>query len=418
MAKTSKGGTSAEDKTASDQAEVTEVSAAENDPVIEAEAVDDTAPEPAAESDDDRADLDDAPVELNDDADAPLDDAPAQDDALTTEPTPLAPVEQTVVRKGGTGSMLLGGVLAAGLGYGVNEYTRPGVDLDPTEAKITAQAEQIAQLQERLIALSEGPDLSGIEQAVANGSDQIAALASKTAQTETALTGLAERVTSVELRGQNGDADATAIAAYARELNELRDQVTTAAQGTQERIAKLEADADAARTAVDDARSLAEARSALSQVETALAEGGGFADAIAPLSQLVDVPEALRSVADGGVVTLRALQSDLPGVARGALTAARDAGEDGDTSGGSFGSFLRNQLNVRSTTAQDGDSANAVLSRVEDAVKRGDLQTALTEADTLPASARGAMQGWLDAAGARAGAVAATHAISQTLTQK
>jgi hypothetical protein len=50
-------------------------------------------------------------------------------------------------------------------------------------------------------------------------------------------------------------------------------------------------------------------------------------------------------------------------------------------------------------------SPDAVLSRMEDRLRRDDLDGALAEADQLPSEAAAAMRGWLDAARLRAGAV-------------
>ena len=99
-----------------------------------------------------------------------------------------------------------------------------------------------------------------------------------------------------------------------------------------------------------------------------------------------------------------------------ALQAAR-AGEDGTISGG-LGGFLRSQLGARSVAPREGDDPDAVLSRAEAALKAGELQTALTEIETLPEEAKAAMSDWITSARMRAQAQSAVNALSQELNTK
>jgi hypothetical protein len=77
--------------------------------------------------------------------------------------------------------------------------------------------------------------------------------------------------------------------------------------------------------------------------------------------------------------------------------------------------FVERQLGARSVVPRDGDSADAVLSRVEAAVSAGRLNEALTELEALPDSARAALADWEAAAKARAAALSAAEALAQSL---
>lgn len=346
---------------------------------------------------------------------------------------------------GGILPSLLGGVAAAAIGFGAGYLlTRDaGFDSAPLEAKLTEQSEQIGALQSRIAALSEGPDLSALEQEISDShqgaAESIAALSEETRAQAEELTALDERLTSVELRGQGGVADETTLSAYERELVELRDQMsaqseelTAAAEDASSRLEALEADAaevrdvstrlreeaETARTAAEEARAMAEARTALSAVETALMQGRPYQDALLPLAEMVDVPEVLSAPAGAGVATEADLREQFSVAARDALAEARATGESGEEGGGKLGAFFRSQFQVRSTTARDGASADAILSRAEAALKSGDLNGALTEIDTLPEAAKAPLADWADAARTRADAVEAASGISTTLTEK
>lgn len=367
-------------------------------------------------------------------------------DTAQSAPEPQIAAQGSAERSGSSiWPALLGGVVAAAIGFGAGYLlTRDaGFDPAPLEAKLAEQSEQIDALQSRIAALSEGPDLSALEQAISDSdqvaTDAIAALSEDTMAQAAELTALDERLTSVELRGQGGIADETALSAYERELVKLRDQMsaqseelTAAAEDASSRLEALEADAaevrdvstrlreeaETARNAAEEARIMAEARTALSVVEAALMQGRRYQDALSPLAEVVDVPQALSAPAGAGVTTEADLREQFSAAAREALAEARATGESGEEGGGKLGAFFRSQFQVRSTTAREGGSADAVLSRAEAALKSGDLNGALTEIETLPDAAKSPLADWVDAARTRADAVEAASAISTTLTEK
>jgi len=230
------------------------------------------------------------------------------------------------------------------------------------------------------------------------------------------LKSLQEMLGSVAAEGGAISADtAASIAAYRTRIDALQAQVneTTARQG-ELTSAVAEAQTTASQQ-VEEAHALVEEASesamssqnqtalatALTEVQTALQTGAGYAASLSTISDLTGkpVPEALLSSV-GGIETLESLEAAFPLVAHAAIRADVAAGEnDGGLSG--LGSFLRSQVATRSLTPQEGSSANAVLSRLEAALKLDDMDGVLTEAEDLPEAAAAEMVGWLAEANTR-----------------
>ena len=70
---------------------------------------------------------------------------------------------------------------------------------------------------------------------------------------------------------------------------------------------------------------------------------------------------------------------------------------------------------MRSLTPQEGDSADAILSRAEAALTAADLSTAMAELSSLPEAAAGAIAPWLGDAAKRADALTALDALRQSV---
>ena len=99
------------------------------------------------------------------------------------------------------------------------------------------------------------------------------------------------------------------------------------------------------------------------------------------------------------------------GSARDALDAARAADDTG-----SVGAFFERRFGGRSIVPREGADPDAVLSRVEAAVRTGDLGTALSESEGLPEEAQSALGPWLEQAQQRHDAVQAADALAQRLS--
>lgn len=370
--------------------------------------------------------------------DAVKDDTPAPEKATDAseetpveepkaeEPAPEAPKDEPVAqekpaepyreppRQSVFIPMVLGGLFAGAIGYGVaylqyadqGPQTAPEV-LDRLSALESAEAPDVdlTPVTEQLDSLAQSQD-----EAVARLDSEIAALG--------------ERMTTVEKQPSgDGTLQEAAIAAYERDIEELRGQIAdqqTALQDMAENaVAQLEATRAEAvsieQSAVQAARD-ATARASLARVQGALETGGPLGAIIADLEDALGspAPDALTAAPDG-VPTLASLQADYPAASRAALKAARSEGESGEATGG-FSAFLRNQLDVRSTTPQEGNSVDAILSRAEAALREGRLNDTLAEVATLPEVARAAMGDWIAAAETRAAAVDAADALATTLT--
>ena len=193
-------------------------------------------------------------------------------------------------------------------------------------------------------------------------------------------------------------------------LAELRD--TSSKQ--QAEIDTLLDDARAIRVETEAAANAALQRAALAKVMSAVDTGSPFATALGDLEQAgaTDVPDALKSAADAGVAPLAVLQESFPDAARTALAAARNDSKDSSGLGG----FLQRQLGTRSVSPREGSDADAVLSRMDAAMRAGDLENTLVEVDQLPEPAREAMAAWLEQAQMRSDAVSAANTLADRLS--
>ncbi len=367
---------------------------------------------------------------------------PEADPAVTVlsgddTPTAAAPepriVEKTVVeRRGGFVPMLLGGVIAAGIGFAAGSFVGFGVDEeeDPfvaeTQSALQAQGDRIATLDASLSDLDSrvsaaesavgdldtaplSTAISGLQDSVANGETGLTDLGS-------ALTALDERLTALEKAPVADTVSPEAIAAYERELENLRSEIaqqSAAIAAEREEIEALAREAMEAEAQADAKAILAESRAALAELTARAQDGRPFTDPLAVLQEnAVAVPDALVASAETSVPTVTALAESFPEPARAALRAARAADTE---AGGGIGGFLQSQLGARSVTPREGDHPDAVLSRAEAAVKAGDIATALTELEALPPEAQAELADWTEQATLRRDALDAASALGKDL---
>jgi len=351
---------------------------------------------------------------------------PAEEETVAPE-APEAPVPPEPAPKSGGGflPLLLGGVLAGGIGFGAAFFLPPrgGAD-DQITAALSAQDQRLTALADSLEKLS----------GAVSAQDPSAEIAAQLAKTEDALTGrfdglegnigglagrldqIDARLTEVEKRPIAEAADTSgAIAAYERELERMRDELATQRQQNEEMTASVTAVADKAKAEIAAASTRAqelETRAAMMRVMAALESGGSFASALPQIG--AEVPAALSDVAGTGVATLTDLQRSFPDAARAGLSASlRET--TGKAPADRLENFLRSQLGVRSLSPREGDDPDAVLSRAEAALGEGRLADALAELQALPESGRAAMADWTKAAQARLDAVAAAEALAASL---
>jgi hypothetical protein len=342
-------------------------------------------------------------------------------------------IRETVVeKKAGFVPMALGGVVAAALGFGVATFMGGSLPFgqtsnpfeEQTQAALAAQGDEIATLGERVAQANKALeilDLAPLSNAVAGLEDQLAAQQADLTDLGNSIAAFESRLTATEKQPLAGAVGPEAIAAYERELEELRRSIADQQSAMDTQRAEIEAMAATARAA----EASAEEKSALSASRTALAEltalaqdGKPFA---APLAVLqangVAVPAALSAVAADGVATLPALVADFPPLAREALGIARRAAKP-ENGGVGLTSFFQNQLGARSVTPREGDDPDAVLSRAEAAAKVGELAIVLTEISALPEASQAVLTDWAARVAERRDALAAAAELAQELNKQ
>ncbi len=349
-----------------------------------------------------------------------------------TEPKPTEPQvirETTVERKGGFFPMVLGGVVAAGLGYGVAAYLSQELWPFETAAESTFEEDVRGQLSEldgtlsdlgsRVQSLEEAEpptvDLSPIEDQIATVESSMSDVSTRLEEFGGRIDDLSGRVDTLERQPMEQAVSPEAIAAYERALAELRTEV----EAQRAEVAQMAQEAVTAEQNAEEQAALAAARSAMSEITSAMESGEGYADAVSVLSSNgVDVPPALADNANNGVPTLGSLIESFPEASRAALSEARSTAMDGSDGVGRVASFFADQLGARSVAPRDGDDPDAILSRAEALVRSGDIAAALDELAGLPDVAQAALTDWQARAETRLEAKTAADDLVQRLLQE
>lgn len=324
-------------------------------------------------------------------AEAMVDDGDAPTTSVSNEP-----------KKSTTLPLIFGGVLAVIIGFAVarsdviDNFLPPSWRLDAGEVslqnQITSSQSEIETLNEKVAAIS-----SELANASTPTQDVVDALTSQ-------IDILVDRLEAIEERPittGNIGADLSGDFATLRGVAEKQ----------QAEIDALLADARLEKQTLQDAASNTLARAAATRIAAAIESGAPFAAALGDLEAtgMSEIPEALRTAATDGVITLASLQDAAPDASRAALAASPTDANAG------FGGFLKRQLGARSVAPREGNDPDAILSRVEGAVHQGHLTDALAEAKTLPQEAKSAMSDWLDSIAIRLAVTSASEALMQRL---
>ena len=377
-------------------------------------------------------------------ADAPSDaetkpDA-IEDATLIAEPIAAAPPSPPAPQKrAGIVPLVLGGLVAAGIGYGaaymglLPSGQGGGTAAPALAAALAEQGAALSALQDQIAALgSAAPQTTPPAEAAIDLSpviDQIAALSGRIDASTDGIATLAARVGALENRPVfTGNADEDLLAAQqaadarAAELAAERDAIAAEAAALQEAAATQAAEAEAtalqaiaaAEAAAAAALARAAAEAALGQVQAAVASGAAFAAPLATVAATVEIPDALQAVAEAGVPTQDALTRGFAPLARAALPVALQE-TAGESMGDRLGAFVMGQIGGRAVAPRDGDDPDAVLSRVGAAVAGGDLEAALAEIAALPQGARDVLAPWVADVEARRAAEAGLAALTAAL---
>ncbi len=331
------------------------------------------------------------------------------------EPLQASPdiVRETVVeRKGGFIPMVLGGVLAAGVGVVSSPYIFPdGLPFGTASTqKIDLQSEltlQSGRIDDLTKALEAQPDVDTgpLDAAVAAAGDLQAQIGAVVETVEA----LDARVASLEEQPSGDGSDVSA--AMESELKDLR-----AALDLQKgELAQMIEEAQNTKQSAEETARQTLARAAVTRILVALESGAPFEDALADVQANSDVtvPNALAQTAVEGVPTLALLSETYPDAARAALAAVRS-----EETGGGVASFLAKQLGARSVAPREGDDPDAILSRVGAAVEEGRISDALAEADTLPEGAKAPLADWVAQANLRLTAAREAEALANSLNSQ
>ena len=337
----------------------------------------------------------------------------------TSAPTKGEPERQ----RSGFFTLLLGGLLAGLIGYGVAylQHVEMAADATPaadTDDRVTALASQVEALEAQIADLPVAPIADDADQSATVGVlDELQTdVADLRAQLTDDVAALRERIEAAPTPVVNNEeAQSAAVAQLSAQIADQQARLQDLTAEAEAQLAETRAEAEAIRAgAVETARD-ATARTALANVQDALGTGAPMTAALADLGDSLSepVPEALTAVEDGAS-TLATLQDSFGEYARAANAEARAAGDAGEDAG-RFTAFVRSQLDVRSTAPREGNSVDAILSRAEAALRAGRLNDTLAEIATLPESARAAMSDWTAAAEARAAALDAADTLATSL---
>lgn len=345
--------------------------------------------------------------------DIPSAEASSEAAVHTSEVAPKS-TETVIVRKGGFVPMLLGGVAAAAIGFGL---ARSGVLEGLPLPGLGAAQDQMADLSQRLETQGATiSDLSGrlsaLESAPEPALPEVADPTPLIEDLSVQIGVLAQRIDALEARPATGSGAADPSTQAALELAQAElDQIRQAIDAQRGEIAALtDAAAQEEEAAALTARGAMQ-RAALSRIQTALDTGTPYAEAVTDLRDSgLEVPQPLIQQADSGVATLPVLQAGFPDLARDALRAARQ--ENGGTG---LSGFLESQLGLRSLEPREGGDPDAVLSRAEASLRTGALAEALVELDALPESAATILADWRAQAETRLAAIAAAQDLAQAL---
>lgn len=346
-------------------------------------------------------------------------DTPAAGPDTPEAPQPAPPA----ARRGGAVPLVLGGVIAAALGFGAAQLVPQGWPLGGQEIAalqdgLAAQSGRVQALEAALAEAQAAPDADSLAASTTEAAQAaLAPLQARLDQTEQALAALEARFAA-----SASATDAAALADFNERLSaleaasaELRQAVADARAIAEGRATEAEAQAAATAASAEAAAERTAARLALAELAAALESGTGYGASLPALAAVADLPTALTGPAETGVASLTRLQQEFPPAARAALAASLPAVAE-DTFASRIEAFLRAQLGARSLAVREGDDPDAVLSRAEAALRSGQVATALETLAALPETGRDAMSGWLHAAETRLAALAALAELSHGLS--
>ena len=133
------------------------------------------------------------------------------------------------------------------------------------------------------------------------------------------------------------------------------------------------------------------------KIKEALNFGGPYKLALEEISKKeIQIPKVLLDNSEG-VVTMNYLKTNFPTVAHASLKASLKQTDESGLGGKLLG-FLKSQVTVRSLDAQEGNSINAILYRMQVALNNDDLSEAIRQSSDLNGAAKSEIKDWLSLA--------------------
>lgn len=293
-----------------------------------------------------------------------------------------------------------------------------GVNQEAVDTAIAVYAEsqkvELAAIKDTL-ASTDGADIES----------RIAALESHIQGVNAELKAVGERL-SMQIT-ENGTAlseeAASKLSGYQATLEGLKAQVTDLAAKNGALSQKLDDVAKASARRVEEAQVEASHQVAntatkklLTDISAALDSGAPFQTALTGLVDVAEVapPAALTAIADKGTPSWTTLRNRFSDEAHKALRADTTANASEGVVG-KFSAFLKTQVGTRSLERNEGNSTDAILSRVEDDLVNRRLSAALTEAESLPEAPKAAIADWIANLSALSAAQSALNELNATL---
>jgi uroporphyrinogen-III synthase len=392
---------------------------------------------------------------------APVDAVEAAQEA-TPEPAPAAaeerrphdeaaPFTPPAVERRGAGPLALvtsaiaGGVIAlAGFGA-LNASGVLGTGAGGAAAPaISAMESELASLREKVTALETAPG-AGVDQALVQSLEsRIAAVEAEAASLREAVTAnaagggpaadpaLAARIDALESKVSqgapgSGGADSAVIAQLSGKVDAGLEGVNAAVASAGDKLAAVEGRVGALEQSVGDLKTQVETDAAsgkdaarliaANSLKTAAAEGRPFADLIAPVEALTGPGpqlDILKAQASSGLARASDLLAAFEPAAEAIL--ALDAPKPQGMLEGLLAN-ARSLVKVEPAGPLEGNSNEAIVSRIRAALGTGDLANALVQWESLPEPARNASADWGARLKARVEAGAALESVLGALGQ-
>jgi hypothetical protein len=329
-------------------------------------------------------------------------------------------VSDTERKSSGVLPLVVAGFVCAGFGFGAAILSQPSNPIwpihpdmaqfrDQTTGQITGMDTRLNTLEGRVTDVDEravGDVFQSDVDELTNGYDQ------RFLEIASQLENFDKRLAALEKSTIEAAIPDELVAQYQDEVKRLKETLEVQRESLQQFMSET---AETANEVTQRAKDTV-AQGILAQIRAAIDAGGPFDTAVKEFDEQVGqaLPNQLRSLAQEGVQTYQELRDSFAEAARSALNAARDELNESEGFTG-IGNYLRQQFQARSVTPKTGDDADAVLSRVEQALRENDLNGALNELDALPDAARYQMQPWIDQARERQDALEQLDILSQEI---